>query len=111
MAADTLTTTPSCEPGYLLCRRGGKGRGAGGVKHIEVGKDAAIEAEMQASRERAVVPLESRVQQFMEMLAEKEVLFLLFSVTLKLLVGQHDWRMACEDAATKFPKILVLRLA
>jgi len=43
------------------------------VRHIEAGKEAAIEAEMQASRERAVVPLETRVQQFMEMLAEKEV--------------------------------------
>lgn len=50
------------------------------MRHIEAGKDAAIEAEMQASRERAVIPLESRVQQFMEMLAEKEVLFLSFSV-------------------------------
>jgi len=58
----------------VVCgRRGGKGRG-GGVRHIEAGKEAAIEAEMQASRERAVVPLESRVQQFMEMLAEKQVL-------------------------------------
>lgn len=61
----------------LLCRRGGgKGRGAG-VRHIEAGKEAAIEAEMQASRERAVIPVETRVQQFMEMLAEKEVLFCL----------------------------------
>lgn len=57
---------------YLLYRRSGKGRG-GGIRHIEAGKEAAIEAEMQASRERAVVPLETRVQQFMEMLAEKEV--------------------------------------
>jgi len=55
-----------------MCRRGGKGRG-GGVRHIEAGKEAAREAEMQASRERAVVPLEMRVQQFMEMLMEKEV--------------------------------------
>ena len=60
---------------YLLCRRGGKGRG-GGVRHIEVGKEAAMEAEMHASRERAVIPLDMRVQQFMEMLAEKEVIFL-----------------------------------
>jgi len=44
------------------------------VRHIEAGKEAAIEAEMQASRERAVIPLEMRVQQFMEMLTEKEVL-------------------------------------
>ena len=60
---------------HLLSRRGGKGRG-GGVRHIEAGKEAAMEAEMQASRERAVVPLESRVQQFMEMLTEKEVFVL-----------------------------------
>ena len=43
------------------------------MRHIEAGKEAAIEAEMQASRERAVIPLEMRVQQFMEMLTEKEV--------------------------------------
>jgi len=64
----------------LLCRRGGKGRGAG-VRHIEAGKEAAIEAEMQASRERAVIPVETRVQQFMEMLAEKQV-FSFFSLQL-----------------------------
>lgn len=61
---------------YLLhCRRGGKGRG-GGVRHIEAGKEAAMEAEIQASRERAVIPVETRIQQFMEMLAEKEVMLL-----------------------------------
>jgi transcription elongation regulator 1 len=43
------------------------------VRQIDAGKDAAIEAEMKAARERAVVPQELRVQQFMEMLAEKEV--------------------------------------
>jgi len=59
---------------HLFSRRGGKGRG-GGVRHIEAGKEAAIEAEMQASRERAVIPLETRVQQFMDMLTEKEVFF------------------------------------
>jgi len=61
---------------HSLSRRGGKGRG-GGVRHIEAGKESAMEAELQASRERATVPLETRVQQFMEMLAEKEV-FLCF---------------------------------
>jgi len=58
----------------LQCRRGGKSRG-GGVRHIEAGKEAAMEAEQQASKERAVIPVETRIQQFMEMLAEKEVLF------------------------------------
>ena len=61
----------------LHCRRGGgKARGShgGGLMHIGAGKEAAMEAEMEASRERAVVPYETRVQQFMQMLAEKEVL-------------------------------------
>ena len=55
------------------------------MRHIEAGKEAAIEAEMQASRERAIVPLESRVQQFMEMLAEKEVLFFYVALLIALL--------------------------
>jgi len=42
-------------------------------KQIEVGKEAAIEAEVRASRERAIVPLETRIKLFREMLAEKEV--------------------------------------
>jgi len=66
---------------HLSCRRGGRGRG-GGVRHIEVGKEAAMEAEMQAARERAVVPLETRVQQFMEMLTEKEVYYCCFQLTI-----------------------------
>lgn len=36
-------------------------------------KDSAMEAELRASRERAVVPLETRITQFREMLSEKEV--------------------------------------
>lgn len=43
------------------------------VKRIDVGKEAAIEAEVQAARQRAVVPLEIRMKQFRDMLAEKEV--------------------------------------
>lgn len=43
------------------------------VRQIDAGKDAAMEAEVKAARERAVVPQEVRVQHFMEMLAEKEV--------------------------------------
>lgn len=43
-------------------------------KHqINVGKEAAMEAEVRAARERAVVPLETRISSFREMLAEKEV--------------------------------------
>lgn len=40
---------------------------------IDAGKEAAIEAEVRAARERAMVPLELRVKSFREMLAEKEV--------------------------------------
>ena len=43
------------------------------MKKVEVGKDAAIEAEVKAARERAVVPVEIRMKQFRDMLAEKEV--------------------------------------
>ena len=45
----------------------------GGTKQIDVGKEAAIEAEVQAARQRAIVPLEIRMKQFRDMLAEKEV--------------------------------------
>ena len=43
------------------------------AKQIDIGKEAAIEAEVKAARERAVVPLEIRMKQFRDMLAEKEV--------------------------------------
>lgn len=43
-------------------------------KQIDIGKEAAIEAEVRAARERAIVPLEIRIKSFKEMLAEKEVL-------------------------------------
>lgn len=43
------------------------------MKKVEVGKDAAIEAEVKAARERALVPVEIRMKQFRDMLAEKEV--------------------------------------
>ena len=42
---------------------------------IDIGKEAAIEAEVRAARERAIVPLEIRMKQFRDMLAEKEVIF------------------------------------
>jgi len=44
-----------------------------GVKKIDLGKEAAIEAEVKAARERAVIPLDIRMKQFRDMLAEKEV--------------------------------------
>ncbi|XP_067928748.1 transcription elongation regulator 1-like isoform X2 [Watersipora subatra] len=43
------------------------------MKKVEVGKDAAMEAEAKAARERALVPVETRMKQFRDMLAEKEV--------------------------------------
>jgi transcription elongation regulator 1 len=39
----------------------------------DAGKEAAIEAEMRAARERALIPLENRVKSFKEMLKEKDV--------------------------------------
>ena len=43
----------------------------------EVCKDTAMEAEAKAAQQRALIPLEDRVQQFKEMLAEKEVIELM----------------------------------
>lgn len=43
------------------------------VKRIDIGKEAAIEAEVKAARERAIVPLEIRMKQFRDLLAEKGV--------------------------------------
>ena len=48
------------------------------LKAIDTGRDAAIEAEMRAARERAIIPLEIRMHQFHEMLAEKEVCTVLY---------------------------------
>lgn len=42
-------------------------------KKNDIGKEAAIEAEVRAARERALVPLETRVNSFKEMLKEKDV--------------------------------------
>lgn len=44
-------------------------------KKNDIGKEAAIEAEVRAARERALVPLETRVNSFKEMLKEKDVRF------------------------------------
>merc|ERR1711881_724700 len=38
-----------------------------------IGKEAAIEAEVRAARERAVVPLETRMKQFRDLLEEKQI--------------------------------------
>ena len=43
------------------------------VKMEGVTKDNAMEAEVKAAQQRAIIPLEERIQQFKEMLAEKEV--------------------------------------
>lgn len=42
-------------------------------KNKDIGKEAAIEAEVRAARERALVPLETRVTSFKDMLKEKDV--------------------------------------
>ncbi|KAJ8266787.1 hypothetical protein GJAV_G00134690 [Gymnothorax javanicus] len=43
------------------------------VKEVDVVKEAAMEAEIRAARERAVVPLEARMKQFRDMLLERGV--------------------------------------
>lgn len=46
----------------------------GGPRQIDAGREAAMEAEVQAARQRAIVPLEIRMKQFRDMLQEKEVI-------------------------------------
>lgn len=43
------------------------------VKEADSEKEAAMEAELRAARERAIVPLEARMTQFKEMLLERGV--------------------------------------
>lgn len=43
------------------------------VKVEEPPKDTAMEAEVKAAQQRALIPIEERIQQFKAMLAEKEV--------------------------------------
>lgn len=43
-------------------------------KKIDLGKESAIEAEVKAAKERALIPFEVRVKQFRELLSEKEVI-------------------------------------
>ncbi|XP_014259176.1 transcription elongation regulator 1-like isoform X1 [Cimex lectularius] len=45
----------------------------GEKKAIDIGKEAAMEAEVRAARERAIVPLDVRMKSFREMLSEKDV--------------------------------------
>merc|ERR1712112_106997 len=42
-------------------------------KKLPAGKEAAMEAEVRANRERAVVPLETRMEQFRSLLEEKQI--------------------------------------
>merc|ERR1719259_481291 len=43
------------------------------IRRIDIGKEAAMQAEVKAARERAVVPLEIRMKQFRDMLQEQGV--------------------------------------
>lgn len=43
------------------------------VKVEDLTRDNAMEAEVKAAQQRAVIPIEDRINQFKEMLAEKEV--------------------------------------
>ncbi|XP_055310123.1 transcription elongation regulator 1 isoform X2 [Sitodiplosis mosellana] len=61
-APATATTTPATNATKPI-----------GDKKNDIGKEAAIEAEVRAARERALVPLETRVKQFKDMLKEKDV--------------------------------------
>ena len=40
---------------------------------IDLGKEAAMEAEVRAAKERQLVPLETRMTQFRDLLTEKEI--------------------------------------
>ncbi|XP_023246814.1 transcription elongation regulator 1 [Copidosoma floridanum] len=42
-------------------------------KTIDIGKESAMDAEVRAARERAIVPLETRIKSFKDMLMEKDV--------------------------------------
>ena len=60
----------------------------------DVKPDSAMEAEAKAAQQRALIPLEDRVQQFKEMLAEKEVLIQNISHSLHCNSVAHRWRKA-----------------
>ena len=55
--------------------QGKEGESVDGAKlpeKIDLGKESAIEAEVLAARQRAIIPLEERMKEFRGMLAEKE---------------------------------------
>ncbi|KAI7795929.1 putative transcription elongation regulator 1 [Triplophysa rosa] len=62
-AEDTLEDEPSKA----------KKRKKDDVKEADAGKDVAVEAELKAARDRALVPLEARMNQFRDMLLERGV--------------------------------------
>ncbi|CAH2062516.1 unnamed protein product, partial [Iphiclides podalirius] len=73
-AADTDTDDSEPEPAKKAKPDEGKKTasvGSGGV--IDAGKEAAVEAEIRAARERALLPFEQRVRSFLQMLHESEV--------------------------------------
>jgi len=45
----------------------------GNISTKSMGKDAAMEAEVKAARERQLVPLEKRMAQFQDLLTEKKI--------------------------------------
>lgn len=49
-------------------------------KKVDVGKDAAVQAEIRAARERALLPLDTRVDTFVELLKEKDVCWIVSCV-------------------------------
>lgn len=64
-------------------------------KKVDEGKEAAIEAEVRAARERALVPLEIRVKSFKEMLKEKDVSFFYLSKVSPILGDRPEvWAVA-----------------
>lgn len=69
----------------------------GGKGTIDVGKEAAIEAEVQAARQRAVVPLEIRMKQFRDMLAEKEVNMSIILINSRSLCPFTIWIVWSSD--------------
>lgn len=46
---------------------------AASAPKVDLRKEAAIQAELQAAQRRATVPIEERIKQFKELLAEKDV--------------------------------------
>lgn len=67
-------------------------------KRIDLVKDGAMEAEVRAAKERAMVPLDVRVKSFKEMLKEKEVskIFNLIFKTLMKIIRELDIISRCQ---------------